>query len=170
MRNAGKDNSAADALSRFSIRARGLDPYPDRELRWRFRKEAQRCCGAVDVDMLASDDGRNAWVPDFRPPSNSAFEGPLPPGRFRRFPRIEMVRMVLARIAAYMREEWRGTHLVLAPLAPWKHWLPKLARFERVLVWNAGTQLFADCRSGKRLWVPMVEDARWAVSRIAMDA
>ena len=170
MRNAGKDNSAADALSRFSIRARGLDPYPDRELRWRFRKEAQRCCGAVDVDMLASDDGRNAWVPDFRPPSNSAFEGPLPPGRFRRFPRIEMVRMVLARIAAYMREEWRGTHLVLAPLAPWKRWLPKLARFERVLVWNAGTQMFADCSSGRRLWVPAVGDVRWAVFRITKDA
>ena len=59
---------------------------------------------------------------------------------------------------------------MLAPLAPWKHWLPELARFERVLVWNAGTQLFADCGSGKRLWVPMVEDARWAVFRIAKDA
>ena len=79
LRIAGKDNSAADASSRFSIRARGLGPYPDRELRWRFRQVSQRCCGAVDVDMLASDDGRNAWVPDFRPPSNSAVEGPFPP-------------------------------------------------------------------------------------------
>ena len=32
---AGRDNAVADALSRFSIRARGLDPYPDRDLRWR---------------------------------------------------------------------------------------------------------------------------------------
>ena len=105
LRIAGKDNSAADASSRFSIRARGSGPYPDRELRWRFRQVSQRCCGAVDVDMLASDDGRNAWVPDFRPPSNSAFEGPLPPGRLWRLPRIEMVELALARIAAPTREE-----------------------------------------------------------------
>ena len=115
---AGKDNSVAGALSRFSIRARGLDPCPERELRWRFRKEVQRHCGAVDVVMLASDDGHNAWVPDFRPPSNSAFEGPLPPGRLRRLTGIEMAELVLARIAASLRENWRGTHLVLAPLVP----------------------------------------------------
>ena len=78
---AGKDNSAAGALSRFSIRARCLGPRPERELRWRFRKEVARACGAIDVDMLASDDGRDAWVPDFRPPANSAFAGPLPQGR-----------------------------------------------------------------------------------------
>ena len=30
---AGKDNSVADAPSRFSIRVRGLDPYLERELR-----------------------------------------------------------------------------------------------------------------------------------------
>ena len=120
--------------------------------------------------MLASDDGRNAWVPDFRPPSNSAVEGPLPPGRFWRFPKIEMVEVALARIAAYMREEWRGTHLALAPLAPWKHWLLKLARFGRVLVWNAGTQLFADCSLDSRLRVPVAGDVRRAVFRITRDA
>ena len=62
-----------------------------------------------------------------------------------------MAELAIARIAASIRGEWRGTHLALAPLVPWKHWLPKLARFERVLVWNSGTHLFADCSSGKRL-------------------
>ena len=78
---AGRDNSAADALSRFSIRVRGLGPYPERELRWRFRKEVKRLCGSADVDMLASDDGRKAWVANSRLPSNSAFEGPSLHGR-----------------------------------------------------------------------------------------
>ena len=73
---AGKDNSVADALSRLSIRARGLDPYPERALRWRYRKEVEARCGSVGWDMLASDDGHNAWVPNFRSPSNSAWEGP----------------------------------------------------------------------------------------------
>ena len=50
-----------------------MDPYSERELRRRFRKEAQRRCGRMDVDMLASDDGRDAWVANPRPPSNSAF-------------------------------------------------------------------------------------------------
>ena len=57
---AGKHNSVADALSRFSIRARGLDSWPERALRWLFRKEVVRVCGLIDVDMPASDDGRNA--------------------------------------------------------------------------------------------------------------
>ena len=89
--------------------------------------------------MLASDSGHNAWVANFRPPSNSSFEGPLPPGRLRRFPGIEMAELVLARVAASMREERQGAHLVLVPLIPWKHWLPKLARFQRVLAWAADT-------------------------------
>ena len=101
--------------------------------------------------MLASDDGHNAWVPHFRPPPNSAFEGPLPQCGLRWFSRIEMAVLVLARIAASMREEWSGTNLALVPLVPWKHWLPKLARLERELVRNSNTHLFADCSSGKRL-------------------
>ena len=65
---AGSDNSLADALSRFSIKVRGLDPYPERALRWRYRKEVALRCGNVDADMMASDDGRNAWVPVYRSP------------------------------------------------------------------------------------------------------
>ena len=65
---AGRDNSAADALPRFPIRVRGLDPCPERGLRWRFREEVKHLCGPVEVDMLAGDAGRNAWVANFRPP------------------------------------------------------------------------------------------------------
>ena len=77
---AGKGNSVADAPSRFSIRVRRLDSFPEQELCWRFRQEVQRCCGQVDVDMLASDDGDNAWVANYRSPSRSVFEGTLPNG------------------------------------------------------------------------------------------
>ena len=96
---AGRGDAAADALPRFSIRVRGPDLYPEREIRRRYRKEVEARCGAADVDMMAGDDGRNAWAPNFRSPSNSALEGPLPRGRLWRFPRIEMVELVLARIA-----------------------------------------------------------------------
>ena len=72
---AGEDNSVADALSRFAIRARGLGPYPERGLRRKYRAVVNRLCGAIDVDMLASDDGRyfghhptSATI--HRPPSN----------------------------------------------------------------------------------------------------
>ena len=126
---AGRDNTAAGALSRFSIRVRDLDPFPERELRWIFRREVQRRCGAIDVDMLASDDGHNAWVADYRSPSRSAFEGPLPNGRLWWFPRAEIVELVLARIAASMREDWTGSRLVLPPLLPWQPWFPKLSLY-----------------------------------------
>ena len=36
------------------------------EPRWRDRKEVEARCGKVDVDMMARDDGHNAWVPNFR--------------------------------------------------------------------------------------------------------
>ena len=39
---AGKDNSVADALPRFSIRARGSGPFAERELRHKYRLEVSR--------------------------------------------------------------------------------------------------------------------------------
>ena len=59
----GWRNAVADALSRFTVRARGLGPFPHRELRPRYRQEVVECCGAVDFDMLARDDSSNAWGP-----------------------------------------------------------------------------------------------------------
>ena len=64
----GKDNTVADALSRVSIRVRGLGPYPERELRKKVRSEVQGRCGAVFADVMASDDGRNAQGPFFPAP------------------------------------------------------------------------------------------------------
>ena len=80
-----------------------------------------------------------------------------------------MAELILARFAAPIREEWFGTHLALAPLIPLKHWLPMLARFERVLAWGSGAHLFADSSSGRRLWVPVVGDVRRAFLRIMKD-
>ena len=57
---AGRRNSVADALSRFTNRARGLDPRPHRELRPKYRREVTERCGVIDVDMLARDDGSDA--------------------------------------------------------------------------------------------------------------
>ena len=48
---AGRHNSIADALSRFSIRACGLGPYPLRELRAEYREEVIDRCGDIDVGL-----------------------------------------------------------------------------------------------------------------------
>ena len=170
LRIAGEGNSVADALSRFSIRVRGLGPYPEQELRRRFRKEAQRHCGPTDVDMLASNDGRNAWAANFRPPANSAFEGSLPNGQLWRFPRIEIAGSALGRIAAPTRAGRRGAHLVLLPQIPWKPRFPRLPQYERALEWNSGAHLFANSSTGHRTWVPTAEESRWAVFRLTKNA
>ena len=106
----------ADALSRFTVRARGLDPYPRRGLRPKFRQQVVELCGAIDFDMLARDDGSNYWGPQFRPPPNSAFEGPLPPVQLRRFPRIDMIDRVFTRAASFLKEDWSGPHSRLPPM------------------------------------------------------
>ena len=37
--------------------------------------------------------------------------------------------LALPRIALSMKETWFGCHLLLAPLLPWKPWMPKLGQF-----------------------------------------
>ena len=96
---AGRRNSIADTLFRFSIQECGLDPYPRRELRDKYREEVIDRSGDIDVDLLACDDGSTAWVSEYRYPANSAFAGALPPGQVWRFPRIDMVDRVLRRAA-----------------------------------------------------------------------
>ena len=55
---AGRDNAVADSLSRFSPRAIGGDPYPDRDLRTCFRAQVEARCWRLDADTLATDDSR----------------------------------------------------------------------------------------------------------------
>ena len=84
---AGKYNSVSDSLPRFSGRAQGQDLYLGRGLRSKRRREVGNRCGPMDVDMMANDEGTNAWASRYRPPANSAFEGPLPNGQLWRPPR-----------------------------------------------------------------------------------
>ena len=102
---AGRRNAVADALAHFAIRARGLYPYLRRELRPRLRQEVVERCGEIDFDVLACDDGPNVWGPQFRPPSDSAFEAPLPPGQLWGFPRIDVIDLVLTRAASSLEED-----------------------------------------------------------------
>ena len=69
-----------------------------------------------------------------------------------------------------MNEQWYGHHLLLVPLIAWKSWTSKLGQFDRVITWDAGTQLFVDSSSGQRKWVPTAEDVQWAVFRLSKDA
>ena len=72
---AGRGNAAADAFSRFTLKASGGDPYPDRKLRARFRTQVAPRRGRVHVDMMARGDGANAWAlrtdPRRAPPSKA---------------------------------------------------------------------------------------------------
>ena len=122
------------------------------------------------MDVMASDNGHNAWAPNYRSPPNSALEGPLPWGRLWWFPRYDVVDLVVNRIHASVKENWFGCHLLLAPLIPWRPWMSKLGRFERVIVWDAFAPLFVDSSTGKRKWLPMVEDAQWIALRLTKDA
>ena len=119
---------------------------------------------------MASDDGHNAWVTNYRSPSRSAFDGPLPNRQLWRFPRAGMIDLVVPRIASSMREEWFGTHLALLPQLPRKPWFPTLPLYGRVLEWNRGAQLFAYSSTDQRKWVPVVDGIRWAVSRSTRNA
>ena len=92
--------------------------------------------------MLARTDGPNAWGPQFRSPSNSAFEGPLPPGQLRLFPRIDMIDRVLTRVASSLEEYWSGPHVRFCLFKSWKPGRPKLAFFEHIILWPAGLSLF----------------------------
>ena len=56
----GGHNSAADALSRFTIWVHGRDHFSDRERRAKFRRDVEDRCGRMAVDMMASDGGSNA--------------------------------------------------------------------------------------------------------------
>ena len=54
--------------------------------------------------MMARDVGPNAVGPNYMSPPRSAFEGPLPPGRVRWFPRVGMIELVLDRVLRATRE------------------------------------------------------------------
>ena len=81
-----------------------------------------------------------------------------------------MVDLVVNRILASLKEDWSGSHILLVPMLPWKPWIPKLSRFERVLTWDAGVPLFVDSSTGRRERLASPEFAQWAVFRLTKDA
>ena len=87
----------------------------------------------MHVDMMASFGGSNAWRSQYRPPSNSAFEGPLPSGRLWRFPRTDLIELALSRISESSKESGSGPHVCLLPFQPSKNWYAKLGGFEQVI-------------------------------------
>ena len=48
--------------------------------------------------------------------SNSAFGGPLPPGRLWRFPRAGLIQLVLPRIGESFKGDWYGANVCLLPV------------------------------------------------------
>ena len=92
---ANKDNTIADAPSRFSIKASGGNQFPDREPRPKFCAVATRPWGTTDADMMSDDKGLNA---------RAAFEGPSPRGQLLWVPRVDLIDMALYRIRMSMRE------------------------------------------------------------------
>ena len=145
---AGKGNASAGALPRFSIKASGGDPFPDGELRPKFRATATDHCGRMGVNVMTDDKGPNARCDRSRSPSRSAFEGPSPPGQFWWFPRVDLIHMALGRIHRSIREAWFGVHVCFLLVQPWKRWFSKLYGLSIVLARTADSELFVDRSAG----------------------
>ena len=111
----GARNGVADALSRFILRARGRDPYPDRQPRGGRRKMVKEERGRMGVDSMASDSGDNPSSKAFRSPPHSAFEAAPPGGRRRRRPPQDFVCLVIDRLFSGRRARWGSAALCLRP-------------------------------------------------------
>ena len=98
LRFSGQGTSAADAISRYTLRPWGRDSHPDRDVGWDFRGAVSAKCGRMAVDMTARDESSNAWCEERRFPLNSAIEGPLPSRRLRCFFRIDGIGLVIDRL------------------------------------------------------------------------
>ena len=97
--------------------------------------------------MRSDDKGPDARRGRFRSPARAAFEGPSPPAKLWRFPRVDLIDMVLGWIRRYMRKDWPGMHVRLLLAQPWEGWFPELGGSTRVLKWTSDSGLFVD-RSG----------------------
>ena len=164
------DNTVADALSRFTVKASGGDPFSDRQLRPEFRATAGRHCGAMDVAVMSDDRCPDAWPDRFRSPARSAFEGPLPAGELWWFPFVDLIDVALGRIRTSIRDEWPGTRVRLFPAQPSKGWFPKLEGFSEVSEWAADPELFVDRSAGIPRRVPNEENVAWMVTSMAKNA
>ena len=72
----------------------------------------------MDVDMLANDEGPDAWGSRYRYPVTSAFEGPLPNGQLWWFPGTDLIELALTRISWSFKGSWSRTHVCLLPVQP----------------------------------------------------
>ena len=135
MRGGGSARSVADALSRFTIKVAGGSPFPERESRGRLRTRVKVYCVWMDVIMIA-------LCQVFRPPSHSAFEGPLPDGGLRRLPRLGIIELALDRLLRSIGEGWRGAAHCLVPAQPSRRRFVKLLSFVSVLRFPQDAPLF----------------------------
>ena len=119
----------------FAIKVAHGESYPDRELRGCLRAQMEVCCGQMEVDVMASDDGVG-------PRRNSAHECPMPGEGPRRFPLVDMIELELGRFLRTAREGWpEKVAYCLAPAGPWSRWYSKLRSFDTVLRFPRGAPL-----------------------------
>ena len=150
----GRGDPVADMLPRFMVKAYGVDPYPGREPRSKWRDQVRAACGVIDVDLLASDGGSNAWDTVYRSPANSAFEGPLPDGRLRWFPLFEMIELVSDRLHRVRREGRPGGAFYLVLFQLGVRWHRKLCSFDGALRFPREAALFVHRQNGRPELVP----------------
>ena len=84
------EKSVAGAGGRFVLRAHNRNPNPERQLCEKLRDTAAKRRGRLGADVMASDSGEKASTKEYRCPPNSACEGSLPGGKFRRFPPADL--------------------------------------------------------------------------------
>ena len=127
-------------------------------------------CGPMDVGAMSDDKGPNDRRNRFPSPARSAFEGPFPPGKLRRFPRADLIDLALGRIRWSMREEWSGVHARLLPARPREGRFTKLNGFTRVLRWTSYSDLFIDRSGGFPRRVPDEKNVDWVAMSMTKNA
>ena len=93
---------------RLVIRPETRDPFPERQLREKFRTTIVNRPGGLNVDMMASDTRAGARTEKCRLPSDSAMEGSIPEGKTWWSPLLDLTCLVFGRVARSRSVGWSG--------------------------------------------------------------
>ena len=133
----GEVNVTADALSRMQVQADLRDRHGERCLRKRLFNEIIARVPSIGIDGMASDDGHNAQLPDYRCPSRSVFELDFAEHTVWLFPPDELIRPVLAFLDKRRLRRLQSRVVLCVPdrsNAGWFHFLKHYRRLFRFII------------------------------------
>ena len=140
----GEVNVTADALSRMQVQAELRDRHGERCLRKRLFNEILARVPSIGVDGMASDDGHNAQLPDYRSPSRSVFELDFMEHTVWLSPPDELIGPVLAFLDKRRQRRVQSSVVLCLPERPNAGWFNFLKHYKRVLRYVVGTDMFRE--------------------------